>query len=62
MQGKEALLISWPIGTYDPTRAATSGAFDELAVDDDDEAAVEQTTSTLGSPLRGTLGEAHGSY
>ena len=23
---------------------------------------VEQTTSTLGSPLRGTLGEAHGSY
>ena len=27
-----------------------------------DENDVEQTTSTLGSPLRGTLGEAHGSY
>jgi len=39
MQGMQALRVSWPIGTHYPTRAATSGAYDELAVDDDDEAA-----------------------
>ena len=27
-----------------------------------EEKCVEEPTSTLGSPLRGTLGEAHGSY
>jgi len=39
MQGMQAPQISWPIGTHFSTRAATSGAYDELAVDDDDEAA-----------------------
>jgi len=39
MQGMQACYISWPIGTHCPIRAATSGAYDELAVDDDDEAA-----------------------
>lgn len=33
------MYISWPIGTHCPIRAVTSGAYDELAVDDDDEAA-----------------------
>jgi len=39
LQGMQALRISWPIGAHFSTRAATSGAYDELAVDDDDEAA-----------------------
>ena len=39
MQGMHALYISWPIGTHCPIRAATSGAYDELTVDDDEEAA-----------------------
>jgi len=39
MQGMQAPRISWPIGTHFSTRAATSGAYDELAVDDDDKAA-----------------------
>jgi len=38
MQGMQALRISWPIGTHYSTRAATSGAYDELAVDDNVEA------------------------
>jgi len=35
----QALYISWPIGIHCPIRAATSGAYDELTVDDDKEAA-----------------------
>ena len=38
-QGMQALYISWPIGIHCPIRAATSGAYDELTVDDDKEAA-----------------------
>jgi len=40
MQGKQAPQISWSIGTHYPTRAATSGAYDKLAMDDDEAAAI----------------------